>query len=309
MTIEMMIALGAVLVSIFGAWFNYYQLKDEQKTWEQEQKISMEKVILFKTLKKRRKLYKNIFKLLGEVRDIDYPKEHYIEIESDKQKLIKVADAILNELYGEAGLFMSYETRSAILKAYQMSYRYANGEVNLNDLIDSYYYSRRMIRQDLEFDDVSSSKTAKKILETTKEIVDDKDTLNWAVKDGSIARSPRPGYPNKVVSQETLNETINIWKAQGIKSIICLLSDEEINEYYEVIQYDLIGFYKKHGFEVYHTSIVDFQKPPIEQEQLNSLYNNYMKTAKPVLIHCGAGEDRTGCLVGHILNKQWEIYK
>ena len=61
MTAEMIISLGAIVVSFSGAIFNYYKLKDDQKTWEQEQQILMDKKILFKTLKKRHKYYRQRF--------------------------------------------------------------------------------------------------------------------------------------------------------------------------------------------------------------------------------------------------------
>ena len=65
---------SAIGISIIGALFNYYKLKDDQKTWEQEQKISIEKKLLFKRLNKRHKLYSKIFKLLGYIRDINIQK-------------------------------------------------------------------------------------------------------------------------------------------------------------------------------------------------------------------------------------------
>jgi len=309
----MIISLGAVIVSFSGAIFNYYKLKDDQKTWEQEQKILMDKKILFKTLKKRQKHYKNIFRLLGKVRDIEYPNEHHEMLKKNKNKLIKIADQILIELYGTAGLFMSYETRSAILKTYQYSYKYARNEIQLRELIDSYYKSRRLLREDLEFDDTKSSKTAKKILKNTIEHSEDLKTnrLKWAQKTifGELAYSPRPGYPNKVVSLLELNTTIAQWKKIGIKSIICLLSEKEINEYYQSIEYNLIYFYKQNGFEVFHIDVTDFQKPELNKNQLYIL-GEYYKTIKkhPTLIHCGAGEDRSGYAIAYLEN-EYSLYK
>lgn len=303
MSLEMTAAIGAIIVSVAGAIFNYYKFKDDQKTWEEEQKISMNKKILFKILKKRYQCYGNIFKLLGEVRDIDYPLEHYKLLEKNKEKIIITADLILNELYGEAGLFMSYETRSAILKTYQNSYRYSRDEIELNELIDSYYISRRLIRKDLEFDDSKSAQSSKKILALKTDIEEGfENKIKWSKK-GILAYSPRPGYPNKVVSLKMLNRTINKWKENGIKSIICLLSNEEINEYYKVINYNLIDFYKKHGFLVYHLSITDFQKPPVNKEELVQIEVGYSKLISPILIHCGAGEDRSGCVVEYFEDK------
>ncbi|MEA3498218.1 MAG: hypothetical protein U9R16_04080, partial [Campylobacterota bacterium] len=135
MNLEIIIALGAVAVSMAGAIFNYYKLKDDQNTWEQTQKISIEKKLLFKKLKKRYKIYHKIFKLLGYIRDIEYPKNHHEEIPNSKDKLSEVADALLNELYGKSGLLMEYKTRSLILKTYQTSYKYINDEVSLSELI------------------------------------------------------------------------------------------------------------------------------------------------------------------------------
>ena len=88
MSIEIIAAGSAILVSIIGVIFNYYKLKGDEKTWEQNQEIDLNKKVFFKTLKKRRKLYSRIFELLGAVRDIDYPKEHYIELNNNKEKLL-----------------------------------------------------------------------------------------------------------------------------------------------------------------------------------------------------------------------------
>jgi len=305
MSIELITALGALIVSFAGGILNYYKLKETQKTWEHEQKISMEKALLFKRLDKRYALYNKTFKLLGSVRDIEYPKEHHTYIENNKQQIIKIADLLLEELYGEAGLFMEYETRSLILKTYQASYKFANNELSLNELIDSYYKARRCLRKDLEFDDSSDIKTSKDILkdkkiEKTEQEQKEKNSI-W-IKKNILAQSHRPGYPNKSVSLNTLNETISKWKSLNIKSIICLLSNEEINTYYESINYDLIKFYKKEGFNVFHISIEDYQNPPVNNHNLEIINEEYKKMKQPILVHCGAGQDRTGIVVESIIN-------
>lgn len=306
MTIELITAVSAIIISFAGAILNYYKLRDAQKTWEHEQKISMEKTLLLKKLDKRYGLYAKTFKLLGSVLDIEYPEEHHRDIENNRQHVIKTADLLLEELYGEAGLFMEYETRSLILKTYQASHRYANNELSLDKLIDSYYLARRQIRKDLEFDDASSSKTSKDILKDKKlEKLEQKQKEEndiWARKD-YLARSARPGYPNKSVSLSTLKETVNRWKSLKIQSIICLLSDEEISMYYKSINSDLISFYKEKGFDVLHISIKDYQNPPINDNDLTVIYNQYKKMQHPVLVHCGAGQDRTGLAVEFIMDE------
>jgi len=307
MTLELATALSALIVSILGTIMNYYKIKDAKKTWEHEQKISIEKQLLFERLKKRFELYPKTFELLGEVRDIEYPQNHYISLEKNKEQLLKIADNLLKELYGAAGLFMNYETRSALLKTYQVSYRYANDEVPLNFLVDSYYLSRRLLRKDLEFDDFSDSKSAKDILKDSKteslELSKKKQESVWA-KQGVLSRSCRPGYPNKSVSQKVVNETVQNWKNLNIKSIICLLSHEELTTYYKNIKGGLLNFYQTQNFQVLHIPIVDFQTPPVSSEELENILEEYNKMNKPMLIHCGAGEDRTGYVIDFICSQE-----
>jgi len=303
---EMMIAIGAVLVSFGGAIFNFYKLTDDQKTWEHEQKISMEKALLFKKLNKRYSLYAKTFKLLGTVRDIEYPIEHHLDLENNKQQVIATADLLLDELYGEAGMFMEYKTRSQILKTYQNSYKYVKGEVSLSELIDSYYIARRYLREDLEFDDNKGTKKSQDILKNQKkEIMEEKQKNEksiWAKKN-ILAHSSRPGYPNKNVSFQVMKDTVNEWKKLGIQSIICLLSNEEIEMYYKSINCDLISFYKKEGFEVFHISIPDYEKPPVNDENLKLIDSQYKHLKQPILIHCGAGQDRTGQTRDFLIDK------
>jgi len=303
MKIEIITAIGAVTVSLVGTLISYYKLRDSQKSWEHGQKISIEKELFFEKLKKRYTLYAQTFNLLGKVRDIEYPQEHYIELENHKKELIQVADKILDELYGEAGLFMEYETRNAILKAYQMSYRYANNEILLNDLVDSYYIARRFLRKDLEFDDYAASKSISDILKDKKTETEESSKMKeksfWAIKN-ILAQSSRPGYPNKTVTSQVLKATVNKWKSSGIKSIICLLSEKELYEYYRNINGGLLMYYTTQGFEVIHIPVDDFLSPPIDKDNIEEILKKFETLNKPVLVHCGAGEDRTGSAIHSI---------
>jgi hypothetical protein len=300
MTIQILTAIAAVSVSLLGSIVGYYKLRSTQKSWEHGQKISIEKELLFEKLKKRHLLYSKTFKLLGEVRDIEYPPNHYIELENNKQKLITIADKLLDELYGEAGLFMEYETRTAILKAYQNSYKYANEEIILSDLVDSYYLARRFLRKDLEFDDTVASKSITDILKDKKTEIKEshimKEKSFWAIK-GVLAQSSRPGYPNKMVTSKTLKSTVEEWQKKNIKSVICLLSNKEINEYYRNINGGLLAYYKTKNINVIHIPVEDFLSPALSDENLETILSNYKALPKPILIHCGAGEDRTGSAI------------
>lgn len=296
MKIESIVAISALFISFTGSLYNFYKLRDEQKTWEDEQKISLDKKLLFKTLKKRRKLYGNLFNLLGKVKDINYPKEHYINLQYNKETLLKNADLILEELYNEVGLYMSYEARSIIIKVYQDTYRYIENKISVNNLIDTYYNGRRALRKDLEFNDFEPTISSKSILKMNN---NNNENFKWKISN-ILAYSSRPGYPNKIVALSTLDKTIGLWKDKGIKSIICLLSDKEIKEYYESINFNLINFYKLNGFKVFHLSINDFKKPALNNIELNIILKEQKKLELPLLVHCGAGEDRTGIVVDYL---------
>jgi len=298
--IELYTSIIAIIVSIAGVIFNYYKIIDERKKWKKEQYLALEKEHNFYIFKKRCQSYTKIFKLLGEVRDIDYPPEHYEALQKNKIPLKLIADKILLELYGNAGLFMTYETRSLLLKVYQLTYRFYNNEIKLDELVDIYYKARRAIRKDLELDDTHQAKTSQKLYENIIENGKNEELnkTKWCIEN-KIACSPRPGYPYKNVPHSAVTGKILEWKNKyKIETIICLLSQQEIKEYYDI---DLISEYKKY-FYVYSFDIPDFSKPVINEEQLKQILKAYKDTRKPVLIHCGAGEDRTKNAYEYIKN-------
>lgn len=128
------------------------------------------------------------------------------------------------------------------------------------------------------------------------------DKIEWVVKD-VLARSSRPGrWDNRelpVVIQDWLTRA----RGMGIRSILCLLTQPELLMNYAVRGIDLLGTYRQAGFEVALVPVPDFQWPTIEPTDLFNIRTMLTSMPAPWLIHCSAGEDRTGCAVEFMREK------
>jgi len=123
--------------------------------------------------------------------------------------------------------------------------------------------------------------------------------IQW-VKTGVLARSCRPSYWDDAtlpLVQEWLDEAGKL----GIKSILCLLSQAELDEYYGERGIELLAQYKANGFKVGHVPVVDEKVPPLSEVEKSSVGQAFEKLPKPCLIHCSAGCDRTGASVQFLL--------
>jgi protein tyrosine/serine phosphatase len=87
---------------------------------------------------------------------------------------------------------------------------------------------------------------------------------------------------------------------RGIKSIICLLGDDQLSLYRDLPS-GLLEYYRAKGFEVSHIRAADHQRPALSQQHLHAVWEEYQHLTKPILVHCSAGIDRTGAAVKHIL--------
>ncbi|MBI4339252.1 MAG: tyrosine-protein phosphatase [Chloroflexi bacterium] len=129
----------------------------------------------------------------------------------------------------------------------------------------------------------------------------------WVIE-GVVAKAQRPGYPANRPPPEKMQEWADIVRGLGIKSILCILDDPQL-EQYDFLNLDgggLFGFYRTLGFQVAHVPADDYKRPPLSDQELDAVWEAFERLEKPVLIHCSAGRDRTGAALELIL---WKLGK
>jgi protein tyrosine phosphatase len=132
---------------------------------------------------------------------------------------------------------------------------------------------------------------------------------NWALE-GMLATSPRPGYrpgPEHSVPHHVVEHWIETTHGFGIRSIICLIANDQLWLYRKSVPQGLIARYREAGFEVAHIPTLDQQTIPFTPAQYAEAWEAFQRLPKPVLVHCSAGMDRTGRIVRHILEQLGSI--
>jgi len=148
---------------------------------------------------------------------------------------------------------------------------------------------------------------------------DDSELLVWIIPD-KLACAHRPLRHNRLYGGSSLNldpdatpfifEWSMLVQIEGIKSIICLMYQSEIDLYnrLDLGAENLIEFYKQQGFDVAHIpwedpahsktswDLVSKKLEIIRRDALNA----YDKLEKPVLLHCSADIDRSSPVAAYI---------
>ena len=70
----------------------------------------------------------------------------------------------------------------------------------------------------------------------------------------------------------------------GIRSIICLLADDQLN-LYDDVPGGLLSHYRAAGFTVEHVPARDHQHPPLTRQHLDEIWRAYESLPKPILVH------------------------
>ena len=126
--------------------------------------------------------------------------------------------------------------------------------------------------------------------------------VTWVIPD-RLARGYRPGrYGPPGAGAEVVAAWCESALEAGIRSILCLLAEEQL-ELYAGVPGGLLDYYRTRGFKVEHVPVADYKTPPLDHAELHKVWEAFRALPGSVLVHCSAGVDRTGAAIEHILEK------
>lgn len=112
-----------------------------------------------------------------------------------------------------------------------------------------------------------------------------------------VARASRPGQHQ---SQRKIQAALDLWirsvVASGFKSIVCLLSGQEL-ALYSHLDGGLLGQYERNGIESVSIPIPIDRSPVLTGGDRAEILDAFLKLPKPIVIHCSAGIVRSGAAV------------
>jgi protein tyrosine/serine phosphatase len=128
--------------------------------------------------------------------------------------------------------------------------------------------------------------------------------MEWVIP-GRLARSSRPGFGGATPSDVDPAD-VQAWldeaRASGIRSILCLLDERQL-DFYPRLPGGLLETYRRAAMAVASIPVPDFQTPPLSESDLPHVWRAFSDLPGPLLIHCSAGLDRTGAAVAYLLQR------
>lgn len=133
---------------------------------------------------------------------------------------------------------------------------------------------------------------------------DESEIVVWAIE-GQLACSQRPlrdhpdfggRDPLPPAARPLVIDWVERMKQLGIRSVICLLEDRQLDRYYvrgglNLHERGLLGYYESQGLEVRRFPATDYQRP--QEALMRLVLEAFDALPKPVLLHCSAAIDRT----------------
>jgi protein tyrosine phosphatase len=126
------------------------------------------------------------------------------------------------------------------------------------------------------------------------------ETIRWAISK-HLARSPRPAGTSFPATITDVDKWIGKAKAMGIRSVICLLSTQELFDYYGYVGINLLKRYRDNDLEVASFPVNECFSARDSDDLLPKIGKFYDATEKACLVHCNAGVTRTGTVIDYLL--------
>ncbi len=124
-----------------------------------------------------------------------------------------------------------------------------------------------------------------------------------------IWQTSRPGYPNRNVPLDGVEEWLAQVREKGVRTIICLLDDTQLAYYSQLGSDGLIGVYREAGFAVVHRPVRDHQRPYVSDETLALVFSDVLNAAAPILVHCSAGMERSPAVCEYLVGQSVEEFR
>ncbi|MFM8419514.1 MAG: hypothetical protein ACKOEQ_05250 [Verrucomicrobiota bacterium] len=117
-------------------------------------------------------------------------------------------------------------------------------------------------------------------------------TFQWIIQD-VLAVGQRPGYPSARVPAPMVEQWLASLRQHGIRSLLNLMADEEMDFYYRALGQSLVGFCEDAGFVVRRVSILDGDVILPLSVVRSRAVAAFEAMPPPVLVHCSAGAERS----------------